>query len=223
MAFAHPQGQHNSTGGGSATTVAATGSAIGSGNVVLGTVFWGNSATTLSSVKDDKNNTYTVKDSTVATDGVGSASFILGNITNSPITITATFSVSTNFLTIIWDEYSGALASADPSDGHAFQSQTVTTSQSSGNIVTTVNGDLIYGASWDLNGASAFTAAGGSTIRTTDSAGAPGASEDKVQSTAGSVSSTFTSSAADDYTTYVIAVKPAATGVPNVLMGQIML
>lgn len=227
MAFTHIQGAHAGTGNTGGSTIAATGSAVGSGNTVVGIVTWaGATTTTLSSVKDNQSNTYTVKDTVPDTSNdQAQASFVLGNITNGPVTITATFSNSTVFRTIIWDEYSGAAALSDPTDGHTGQLQptpgTGTDAVKSGNITTTVNGDLIYGGTIDTSAATLASSGTGFTSRTSDTVGAACITEDMTQATAGLVAATFTVGTSVACATFVIAVKAPSAG--DVLASQIWL
>lgn len=219
MAFSHVQGVHNGTGSAIVSVITATGSVVGAGNTVVGTVSWDSlGGTTLLSVKDDKLNTYTIKDTVVdSVNNQSNASFILGNITNGPNALTATTNsanVNGAFLTIIWDEYSGASAVSDPSDGHTGQKQatpgTGTDAVTSGNVTTTVNGDLIYGGTYNTSTGTLASAGSGFASRTSDTSGAPGITEDKTQTTAGSVASTFTINPSAACVTFIIAIKPSS-------------
>lgn len=218
MPFAHVQGAHNSSSS-AAASIAATGSAAGVGNLIAGGVAWGSTTNNLTSVTDNKGNTYTILDTVLNLDGESAASFALGNVVNGPSIITANFSASDSNLVIIWDEFAGGLAAANPVDVHHGQSQsrpgTGANAVSSGAATTTQNGDLIYGVSFDVSGSSTtFSAGGGASIATTDTGlSRHGASEFAVQSTAGSIAATYTSNqSGGDYMTFMIAIKAAPTG-----------
>src|SRR5258708_1993093 len=227
MSFAHVQGL--ATHGvitGANTFVATVGDKVGSGNCVIGGIISVPNGITITSVQDDQGNTYTVKDSlNDATDSHQIFSFELGNITNAPHIITITFgSGSGNPVQVVIDEYSGALAAADPTDGHAIVLRTApgtgANAITSTSITTTVNGDLIYGVCFDQGTATPASTAGtsplsftlrGSDLDPTDAFSV--VSEDAVQSAAGSVNTAFTNSTTgggDNFAVIIIAVKPAA-------------
>lgn len=219
MAIVRVQGNAAGAAGPAATVAVTLGAAVGSGNSLCGWVSWGsNTLTTLTSVTDDKGNTYTISDKFPDNANVQSgAMFFLGNITNGPTIITAHFSPNQNFLQIGADEYSGVLAATNPSDGHSVcaavqTGSTATDFLSSGSFTTAVNGDLIYGVTMDTFNATLATAGTGYTQRQTSTAQSDTTSEDKVQSTAGSVAATFTtSSAGGRYITLAVAIKAAAS------------
>ncbi len=227
MSFAHVQGL--ATHGvitGANTFVATLGANVGSGNCVLGGIISVPNGITITSVQDDQGNTYTVKDSlNDATDSHQIFSFELGNITNAPHIITITFgSGSGNPVQVVIDEYSGALAVADPTDGHAIVLRTApgtgANAITSTSITTTANGDLIYGICFDQGTATPASTAGtsplpftlrGSDLDTVDAFSV--VSEDAVQSVAGSVNAAFTNSTTgggDNFAVIIMAVKPAA-------------
>src|SRR4051812_23306988 len=121
MAIVHVQGAHNGANP-NGTTIAATGAAVWVGKFIVGIFFHDVGGATLTSITENKGNNYTISD--VVSDspnGHGAQSFFLGNITNGPSVLTATFSGTTNFITIVWNEYSGVAALADPRDGHGGQ------------------------------------------------------------------------------------------------------
>src|SRR5258708_17264178 len=227
MAFAHVQGlEAYGVITGANTFVATLGANVGSGKCVLGGIISVPNGITITSVQDDQGNTYTVKDSlNDATDSHQIFSFELGNITNAPHIITITFgSGSGNPVQVVIDEYSGALAAADPTDGHAIVLRTApgtgANAITSTSITTTVNGDLIYGVCFDQGTATPASTAGtsplsftlrGSDLDPTDAFSV--VSEDAVQSPPGSVNTAFTNSTTgggDNFAVIIIAVKPAA-------------
>lgn len=229
MAFTRVQGGSNSFGGGTQTTLAVTISAVGSGNCICGLLTWDNgTGATLSSVTDDKGNSYN-RETTVldTTDNQNTAAFSRTNITNAPTVITATFSVGADSLVMVLDEFSGgSTTSADERDGSAhggqFQSSpgTGTDAVTSGTFTTSTNGDLIWGGSNNSNGTGAFATEGtGFTqgTRVTGPFSITCQTEYRTQSTAGSgTAATFTEAANTPLTTFMIAVKPAggATAAP---------
>lgn len=154
----------------SGSTVAVTITAPPAGSLVCGIVSWSNATgQTLVSVKDSTNATYNTLEVDDGTNLKGSVIFWLGNVSNSPTSVTATFSASTTTERMAVDVYSGVLKIADPSDGKVGQLQalpgTGTDGATSGNFTTTVAGDLIYGAVDVTGGVSTQTAGTNFTIR----------------------------------------------------------
>jgi hypothetical protein len=82
-------------------------------------------AGTLTSVTDNKGNTYNKETSVLdTTDSLNSAAFSRTNITNAPTVITANFSAGVTFRQILVDEFSGgSTASTDERDGAAHGGQ----------------------------------------------------------------------------------------------------
>lgn len=215
MAFAFVQADAAGSSAGSSVSVTLS-SAVGSGNTVLGTVSWGSTTlTNLTSVTDDKGNSYTIKDKVADATNVQSAAFfVLGNITNAPKTLTANFSGTLNFLEVGAAEYSGAAAAADPSDGHIVSAVTAIGigggTASSGSLTTTVNGDLLVGLTVDTNNGAAPTAGSGFTVDLSSATvQVTTAIEHETQTTAGATSATFTSPSGGRYIVSLIAIKPA--------------
>jgi hypothetical protein len=214
-------------GGAAATTLAVTlDSSVYSGNFVCGAVSY-NRNHTLSSVTDDKGNSYnleSVLDDTA--NGQKTCGFSRGNITNAPITITANFADATQARSIVVDEFYGILAATDPRDTHGGQTMgnatgTGTNAVTSGNFTTTVNGDLLYGAEANVSagddGSTTVTAGTTSnatyTLTGTDSGASSNQaaqikSEWAVQSTASATTAaTFTHSLATGRTVILISAK----------------
>ncbi|HEY6019541.1 MAG TPA: hypothetical protein VIY48_06460 [Candidatus Paceibacterota bacterium] len=226
MSIAHVQGNINTTSAVGLNSIAVTGSAVGSANCIAGIVTcWDVSGDALTSITDDKGNSYTVLDKIDDTNGQYNYSFVLGNITNGPATVTANFNTSVQFRGIIWDEYSGIAALANPTDGHgvnlqSFPAPSTTDGIVSPSITTTANGDLIYGGTVNAFNATQAAAGTGYTLR--EQAGtAPMSSEDKVQTTAGSVTATFTeSSSPGSQSTFIIALKALGAGGGPVLRAR---
>jgi hypothetical protein len=223
--MAHVQsvtGANGATGGLSSVS-SSVGSAVGSGNTVVCLVTYG-SGVTAPTVKDNQSNSYTAKDT--VTDTINSqsmSSFILGNITNGPDQLTATFPGSNgSFVSIVWDEYNSALAAADPSDGHnglASNIGTGTNAILSGTFTTTANGDTVWsGVGCDSGSATTVTAGTTTlsyTLRGRISTVEEVDTEDAHQTTAGSgTEASFTQSLAQAVCCVAIAIKPAAIATP---------
>lgn len=221
MAIAHVQSANGGSNASAPSCSATFGSPVGSGNIIVGFAFWSEGSTTndLSSISDDKGNTYTIVDKlnafAVTSNSRAFASFYCANVTNAPTVITANFSPSTGSLAILVDEYSG-VATTSPLDGHTMQAQsgvgTTANAATSGNITTTVNGDLIYGGLACLSGSAGQVAAGtGFTLRVNNVA-PNGAqffdTEDEIQSSAGTTAATFTLNAGDSTLVGVMALTP---------------
>src|SRR6185437_15512839 len=124
----HVQSANGGSNASAASCSATFGAAVGSGHLIAGFAFWpeaGGTTLLLSSISDDKGNTYTIVDKVSATP-IGTnrdfASFYCANVTNAPTVIMANFSPSTNLIAILVDEYSG-VATVSPLDGHAMQVQ----------------------------------------------------------------------------------------------------
>lgn len=231
MAIVHVQGANS---GGSYQTGTsfnlAFPSTISSGSAVVGYVSYDDTVT-LSSITDDKSNTYTVVDSVDdAGNGQKTSSFVLGNITNGAKTLTFNFSSTIGFGWAVIDEYSGTLASSNPVDGTAHSGRlqagypSTTNGVTATAITTSVNGDLIWCGVCNTGGnpgADNWAAGTGFTLRNNQSVGSffnSLASEDQVQSTAGSITASFTASqTGNDAVVYAIAIKPASTGVSGTL------
>ena len=192
---AHVQGGDITNGSSSGTVAVTLGSTVGNGNAVCGSVLWVNvAAQTLLSVKDDKNNNYTVLDTlTDATEGTAAASFCAFNLTNNPKIITATFSAATLGQGLMVDEYSGVSAV----DVHTAQKQTnpgtSANAVSSGSATTLFTTDLIYGVAMNANGSGDTITAGTNFTRRQFDTAFGNASEDLVQAAPGSIAATFTS------------------------------
>lgn len=220
LAFTHVQGQAGADGNGANASSFSTSFsvAVTSGNTVAGGVSYGTDTTTvLTGCTDDKANTYNIAFKTNSGGGQGQslALFWLNNITNAPITVTCNVSPAINFVRVFIDEFSGVSTGASPTDGSSSH-QTVTSvsgtdSDVSGNIITTVNGDLIYGVVADDGGEVTvnYAAGTGFTLDETNTVGQtlPIGSEHETQSTAGTIQATFTPAAANQAIIGAIAFK----------------
>jgi hypothetical protein len=228
MAWTRVQGGANYSGAAAAASISVTLSAVGSGNALCGVLGWDIAGgVTLTSVTDDKGNTYNLE-SVVQDTGYSEqfCAFSRTNITNAPTIITVNFSGSVDFRFLLVDEFSGgSTASSDERDATAHGGQiqlapgTGTDAVTSGTFTTTQNGDLIWGATVDTN---TDTVGTGFTTGTTENTDFSKQTEYRTQATAGAgTAATFTASLDDHHITYMIALKPA--GVTNNLMGAMVM
>jgi hypothetical protein len=212
------QSQTNSTGASAGASIAITfSSAVTSGNTVVGGVSWGTANNDLTSVTDDKGNTYNIV-RTVSDSGNGQtqATFYLANITNAPTVITANFTNTPAYRAITATELSGVATT--PLDGQTGQLQsapgTGTDAITSLTITPTQNGDYIYGVTFDTSTHNIPSAGTNFTSLASVGDGATtqsGLSEGLVQGTAASIAATFTG-ANDNYASFVLAFKSSGTG-----------
>ncbi|SRR6266446_2709248 len=207
---------------GSGTTVTVNITAGTTGNLICGSVVW-NDPQTLTSVKDNNGVTYNIVDNTDdAGDGVSMATFYLPNISGAPTSIIATFSASAIVTRIEVQEWSG-VATTTPLDGHIAQ-QTSGATVSSGNITTTVGGDLIYGSAISAISNTALTVGSGFTIRNSGQGSGfvrPMADESQIQSSAGTIAATFTSNPTTDTCIVAVMAFKAAAVTANPVVGKI--
>lgn len=212
------QSAHNSTGSSVGLLTATFGATVANNGLVRGFVSWDNADLTfLTTIVDDKGNSYTIVDK-VADVGQGraAASFYKEGITNAPTVITVNLdpvNFKTAPITICIAEESG-IATASALDGHAGQQQTNpgtgADAISSGNATTTANGNLVCSAV--VSGNVTNTVKGtGFTDRESDTAvGTKMKCEDLTQSSAGAIPGTWTDTVnggADTYITLTMAFK----------------
>src|SRR5258708_18892559 len=224
MAWSHTQSKLGADG--NATLISSYAitftSVVSSNALVCGVVqFSGGSAVT--SVTDDKSNTYTIADAVADIPGAsGQTTFYKEGISNNPQTVTVHWaSATSNFVRGVISEYAG-IATSSAIDGHNGNlSQVSSATFTTPSITTTGNGDLIYsGYSQAASGSLNWTAAGGATIRgnsvSGDSVGV--AAEDQLQTTAGAITASITQSAAtaENYSSIMAFKIAAATGNPFV-------
>src|SRR5258706_1630653 len=207
---------------GSGTTVTVNITAGTTGNLICGSVV-SNDPQTVTSVKDNNGVTYNIVDNTDdAGDGVSMATFYLPNISGAPTSIIATFSASAIVTRIEVQEWSG-VATTTPLDGHIAQ-QTSGATVSSGNITTTVGGDLIYGSAISAISNTALTVGSGFTIRNSGQGSGfvrPMADESQIQSSAGTIAATFTSNPTTDTCIVAVMAFKAAAVTANPVVGKI--
>lgn len=210
----------------SATTVAATfTSTVGNAGAVCGVVSYQASGAALSTVTDDKSNSYTVQ-RTVTNQDVKMSTFYLANITNAPSTITATFASATQYRSLIIIEASGiATASAlDVETGQASLSPGGGANDiSSGSVTTTADGDFICGFVVETSAFNTNEFTAGTSVAYTkreENGGANQidmAAETFVQSTQGAIAATFagaTAGTTGQYDVAILTLKAAAASAP---------
>ncbi len=194
------------TNDGTSTTVATAAfvSTATAGNTITGHISW-QGATATATVTDGVTSGTVYDTVTIDTpNGIRMASYVIQNITaGGPRTITATFSVGSQYRRISAQEWSGVATTGQPNKhilGSSSAFGTGTDAVTSGTQTTTVNGCTIVGFAY--NDSTATTPSIGTGFTNADSA-ALGAGdayrvEYKTQSTAGSVAATFTTSAGTD-------------------------
>ena len=232
---ARVQGNGANIGATGATSFGVTLTAtVTSGDTIVGAVSYESSAT-LTSVTDDKGNTYNLETAVTDTgNGQTTTGFSLSNITNAPQTLTAAFNKNTFSISIVGDEFSGiATASSDQRDStaHGGQAQsspgTATNGVTSGSFTTATNGDLLYAVTANDTGDDTGTLAAGTTTSATYAltGTSSGTSSNNcamiksawgTQSTAGaSTAGTFTQSVNAARVTFLIAVKAGGSPPPG--------
>ena len=160
-------------------------------------------------VADSRGNTYRKAVQLNETvDSVSLAIYYAENVAAGANTVTVSDTISGTLRFAIL-EYSGVATSSSFDVGAAAQGHSA--APSSGNATTTANGDLLLGAIFTGN-PNTFTAGTGYTIeeRVPAAPNSKLASQDQIQSAAGSVSSSATLGTADDWGAVLAAFKPAA-------------
>jgi hypothetical protein len=190
--------------------VLSLGATVGNGRFVNGVVTWDSSTgATISSVVDDKGNTYTVdKSLNDGTHSQSAAIFHRGNITNAPIQVTVNFSAACSFMQMGLEEWSGVdtAAPVNAVDGQLVTSgSTAANAMASPSITPTVNGCLIWGCDSTIGTPGVSVGTG----YTSQTALLHLTTESKIQAVAGAVTATFTSAAAADHFVFIMALKPA--------------
>jgi chitodextrinase len=199
------------------TITAAFGSAVTSGDVVAVFVSW-RTGSTLSSITDNCGGSYTLVNNNTAGNDSAFAAMAYGTGSSGSCTLIAHFAADPGSdRVIIVHEISG-VSTASPLDS----GQTKINSQSSpgagtdavtsGNITTTINGDYIFGATYNTSANTPTISPGtNDSIRNTSSPDL--ASEDRIQSSSGAIAVTFTQNKTyADFITGVMAFQPASGG-----------
>lgn len=199
------------------TVTAAFGSNVTAGNMIVVTIY---SNKGLTSITDSLSHTY--QTATVNTDG---STYVFGcyyvpNITGGANTVTATLTAAHTFALLTIQEYSGC-ATASPLDQATFAFQTTpgtgANAITTGNVTTTTNGQLLFGACGSTEAFTATVSAGTSyTIRQNPLGDNP--SEDRVQTSAGAVAATFTTTdTTASYHSLIATFKAAAANTAHLM------
>lgn len=193
-----------------AVTLAAT---VGIRHTVAVFISYLTTASEVATVTDDKSNTYTPVDS-IAGAGAATftfASYYLTNITNAPKTITVSFSINVNFVTlvVIEETATGALF------GHSINQQPAlapgTDAATSGSVSNAPRNCTVIGGSANGGADSVPSAGTGFTIRVMSvDLGQNEYSfvEDLTTSSSGNVAATFTPTGTDDWACAVLVFWP---------------
>jgi hypothetical protein len=197
----------NSNDATSTTIAQALGSTV-AGNLIVAVASWGTNSTMTCS--DTQGNTYTTLP--VQFDGPNSQALGMcyaANIAGGNVTVTATFGASSGYRRLIVHEYTGIAANPfDGTAGNIANGTTVANNVTTTAITTTAAGDLIFAAVMDDAGLTGVTGGTNFTLRTTLN-GTDLATEDRVLTTAGSVTGTWTFTAAHRYIARIVAFKAA--------------
>ncbi len=211
--YVQSNGSTNNT---SATTITTTFSSSNTtSNAIINLLSWDDHTTSTFTCTDSKGDTFT--NTSIAHNttnhqylGICYATNVAGGSSN---VVTATFGAASTYRRIIASEYSG-IATTNPVDvtatNWASTGTTTTNGVTSGSAPTTTNGDLIFGGVLSPVGTTTITAGTGFTQRNSLN-NKDAAIQDKVLSTAGSVSSTQTFGSANAYVANMVAFRPATT------------
>ena len=177
------------------------------GDLIVAAISWGNNSAVTCS--DSQSNVYAV--ATTQYDSTNNQSLAICyamNVKAGATTVTATFGSSATHRRLAVHEYRNiALTGAvDVVAKNLVNGTTAANAITSTAAVTTVNGDLIFGAVMDDTGTTTITAWTGFTQRLSVN-NKDTATEDLVQATAGSIAATQTFSAAHRYLAQMVAFK----------------
>lgn len=196
------------------TSISATLTAITSGNLVCGFITAAEATATTCTVKDSNNLSYTMvpNSSGLLDGGNGNQAWMFylapGSQTGGATSITATFGVSSSFVGITVQEWSGIL-STSPLDGSNLSNVAGSLTPTGTSITTTTSGDLIFaGVVPDGGSGGTITAGTGYTLRNNPGPGDL-ADESQIQAAAGSISGSFHFTAAVASQLGIMAFKPA--------------
>lgn len=214
MATAFRQSK-SSVAGGAGTQVTLTfDSNILANSVIALAITALNSSRTISSVTDSLGNTYTYAgDNPNSGDNNNQMwNYYAEGVSAGACTITVTFDANDDLRRIYAHEITGC-ATSGALGQHAGQAQatpgTGTDAISSGSVTTTTNGEYIFGCT-NANNTQTYTKGTGFTSLREDNT--VGATEDLVQSSAGSIAATFTGSGGWKCQTVIMTFKEAASG-----------
>jgi type II secretory pathway pseudopilin PulG len=208
-----------------ATTIAQSFTAnVQGGDLIVVVVSWNSSATTTVTCSDNNGNTYTNAISTNDATGVRAQAICYApNVQAGSTTVTATFGASSTFRRLSIHEYRGILATApvDITKSAVAANTTATDNVSTGNMTTTVAGDLIFGAVTESGTATAVTITAGTNYTQRTLISSEVASQDRVQAAAGAIASTNTFNKVSRYVAQAVAFKPSSSpgswAPPNIL------
>src|SRR3989304_161135 len=195
-----------------ASTIAATfGAAVAAGSLIFTWAGWGTGDVT-PTCSDSVNGAHTAYGKIWdAVNGQGHCAFYRANTGAGATTVTVSFGVSKQYKRMQIAEYSGVTTSS-PQDGNTLRVQSGTTTPSSGNITTTVNGDLVFAniQNIDEGGSGSGTVTAGTGYTEREQRGVwTGSMEDQVQASAGSIDGTWTLDAAKRCICHIMAMKAA--------------
>src|SRR5207249_10561614 len=203
----HVQGASITNDAGGTTIAKAFTTSNVSGNLIVAAVSWGNNSAVTCS--DSQGNSYAV--ATTQYDSTNNQSLAIcyaANVTGGANTVTARFGSSAGYRRLLIHEYQG-VALNSPVDVVAKNVANGTTGSNaitSTAAITTVSGDLIFGAAMDDSGLTTITAGTGFTQRQSVNS-KDMATEDLVQTAAGSVAATQTFGATHRYLAQMVAFK----------------
>ena len=187
-------------------------SANTAGNLIVAVVSWNSVNTGTFTCSDTRANTYTVADAQWdSTTNRWLGVCYAANIKAGSNTVTATFNGSRTTRRMIVHEYSG-VALTNPVDVTAKNNALGATGANaitSNAAITTVGGDLIFGAVLDTTSTTTIAAGTGFTQRASVN-NKDLATQDRVQTVAGSIASTQTFGAAHRYSAIMVAFRPVA-------------
>jgi len=196
---------------------------VGAGNLLAVWLVWGDTAKTITVTGSGGcNNTFT---SALANNAVRIEVFYAKNITGGACTVTGTFSASISaYSTMVVHEISGADTTA-PLGQAVDQSQTSvsgTDSVTSTAVTTTTDGEYIFGnAVRTDNVEGSFTAGTGFNSRESNTTNLASLSEDKIQTSQGSIAATFTPTATYNTNASIVTFK-AASGAASAARRRIL-
>ncbi|HTL17255.1 MAG TPA: DUF4038 domain-containing protein [Patescibacteria group bacterium] len=186
------------------------------GNLIVVVTSWGDSVAS-PTVSDTEGNTYVLATSTYNPAGDQSlAIYYAKNVNGGPNTVTVNFGGSHAWRRIILAEYSGIdpVNPLDRASANQGSASTATDNVTSGSVATSASGDLIFGAVENFNVTGTVSAGTGFTLRNflMDKGVIETAFEDRIASSAGSTSATFTFSHSDPYIAQMVAFRSSVTG-----------
>lgn len=191
-------------------------SSVTAGNlIVVGVGDFTSGATNVSSVTDNKSNTYT---RITGVDGVGNGCTLelwyAYNVTGGAgLVATANFTVNSR-CTIIAQEFSGILTT-DPLDKSSSLFQTPgtgTTYTSTATAATTQADELVVGFVADANGGHTYVAGSGySNMNNSGAGGTPSGMESKVVSSTGVQTATATVASGNDFYSFLVGTFKGGT------------